>query len=353
MPDFSIVIPSCCRPDLLRRCLASVQTHAPRGTEVVVVDDGSPGQAASHVAAEFCTRIVRRQRASGFCAAATAGVRAARGTVVEVLNDDTEVTARWADAALAHFDDASVGAVAPLVLFPACAGQQTPCVDSAGDAYDAGGFAWKIGHGRRLTPDLLRPRAVFGASASSAFYRRELLLRAGAFPIEFGAYFEDVDLSFRLHRAGYRIVFEPESHVYHLGSATHGRPGRRLLEQQSRNEERVFWRNLPPALLARSFPRHLAVLLAKACRRWERGGLAPFVFGRLRLLGEIGEVARHRRWLRSTFPAPAPADWMLDWPRTSEGSPGRGISTAARMPGQRVASLLALPEQRPARRAAA
>ena len=48
--------------------------------------------------------------------AANAGVRTATADVVELLNDDTEVTAGWAEAALAHFDDARVAAVAPLVL---------------------------------------------------------------------------------------------------------------------------------------------------------------------------------------------------------------------------------------------
>src|SRR5205085_2041573 len=87
---------------------------------------------------------------------------------------------------------------------------------------------------------------VFGASASSAFYRRDVLVGVGAFPESFGAYFEDVDLSFRIRRAGWQIRFEPTSLVWHRGSASYGkRPRRRVLERQSLNEERVFWRNLP------------------------------------------------------------------------------------------------------------
>src|SRR5207237_1037429 len=134
-----------------------------------------------------------------------------------------------------------------------------------------GGVAGKRGHGRPPDAALLEPRLVFGASASSAFYRRDALLRVGAFPEDFGAYFEDVDVAFRLQRAGYRAAYEPAARVLHRVSASYGKPRRRLLERQSCNEERVFWRNLPGRALARALPLHAAVLAAKAWRRWREG----------------------------------------------------------------------------------
>jgi GT2 family glycosyltransferase len=297
---FSVVIPSHNRPDLLRACLSSVQRHAPPQTEVIVVDDGSPGGVVSTAAAEFpqvgCLRSPRRR---GFCAAANAGIEAAAAPVVELLNDDAEVEPGWAAAALAHFKDPAVAAVAPLVLRWDGAGEAR-AIDSAGDRYYLGGVAGKRGHGEPIGPAYLRPCRVFGASASSAFYRRDLLRRVGAFPERFGAYFEDVDLSFRLHRAGSEVVFEPASRVRHRVSASYGRPRRRLLQQQSRNEELVFWRNLPGRDLARALPLHLAVLAAKAWRRWGEGNLTPFLAGRLGALAEWREVVRQRRRLHDS-----------------------------------------------------
>jgi GT2 family glycosyltransferase len=305
----SIVIPSHNRPDLLRACLASVIRFAPVGTEVLVVDDASAGGSVSAAAAEFAGVCVRRlPRRVGFCAAANAGTAAATGPIIELLNDDTEVTAGWADAALACFADPAVGAVAPLVLrWPDGAR-----VDSAGDRYYLGGVAAKRGHGAALADMDLRRGPVFGASASSAFYRRTGLLQVGGFPETFGAYFEDVDLAFRLQRAGYRAVFEPAARVLHRVSASYGRPRRRLLEQQSCNEERVFWRNLPGRALVRALPCHLAVLAAKAWRRWQEGALTPFLCGRLRLLAEIPALLRHRRALRRLGPAADVARWQVE-----------------------------------------
>lgn len=308
VPRLSVVIPSHRRADLLAGCLRSVTRWAPVAAEIIVVDDASPNAAVSAVAARFpAVRCVRCPRRAGFCAAANHGIAAARGVVVELLNDDTEVAPRWANAALAHFADSAVAAVAPLVLVgPA------PRIDSAGDRYYRGGIAGKRGHGEPLSAAYLQAGPVFGASASSAFYRRDVLLRVGAFPEEFGAYFEDIDLAFRIRRAGFTVIYEPRARVFHHVSASYGRPRRRLLEQQSLNEERVFWRNLPRRDLIRAFPSHLAVLAAKAERRWREGGLAPFLLGRLRLFGELPRLWEHRRRLRRLGPEADLAAWGVE-----------------------------------------
>jgi GT2 family glycosyltransferase len=311
--ELAIVIPSHNRADLLRLCLASLTRFAPPGTEVIVVDDGSRAAVVSRAASEFPgVKVVRRSRAGGFCVAANAGIAVATSPIVELLNDDAEVTANWADAALAWFADECVAAVAPLVLQndPArLARGLPPLIDSAGDEYDRGGFAVKRGHGLECrkgegekgrrgeqggncslpphpfspSPFLFVAGPVWGASACAAFYRRDALVRAGGFPEHFGAYFEDVDLSFRLRRLGFEIVYEPGAVVWHRVSGSYGRtPSRRTLERQSCNEERVFWRNVRGRELVRCLPRHAAVLTGKALRRWQEGTLLPWLLGRLR-----------------------------------------------------------------------
>jgi GT2 family glycosyltransferase len=309
----SIVIPTHHRTDLLRACLQAVTRHAPAESEIIVVDDASPGGSASRMAASFagvCTLRLERQR--GFAVAANTGIRASRGDFIEMLNDDTEVQPGWADAALPWFDDPAVGAVAPLVL----AWPDGAVIDSAGDRYYLGGVAGKRGHGTFLpSPSgrgvggegFLTPCHVFGTSAAAGFYRRSALDRVGLFPEEFGSYFEDVDLAFRLNRGGFSTMYEPASRVLHHISASYGRAGRKLLERQSCNEERVFWRNLPASLMWRALPKHVAVLVGKMLRRWQEGALTPWLFGRLRVLWEWREIMRQRGDLPKGI-----TDWQLD-----------------------------------------
>lgn len=303
-PALSVVIPSHKRADLLRLCLASVLRFAPPDTEVIVVDDGSRDSIVSRAGAEFGgVKVIRRAKAGGFCVAANAGIAAATAPVVELLNDDAEATAGWADAALRWFADPRVVAVAPLVLQndPERTNRGLPAlIDTAGDEYDMGGFARKRGHGQDsgvgfqeseegrtfcLNPEsrLLNPGRVWGASAAAAFYRREALIQAGGFPEHFKAYFEDVDLSFRLRRLGGEVVYDPASVVWHRVSSSYGkRPSRRTLEQQSCNEERVFWRNVRGLARVRWLPRHAAVLGGKAVKRFQEGTLLPWLLGRVR-----------------------------------------------------------------------
>jgi len=282
-PRLSIVIPSFNRPDLLRQCLESVAAFSPPHTQIVVVDDGSRDRAISRAAFGWTgVETIRLEQSQGFAIAANRGISVARGEIIELLNDDTQVTSGWADAALRWFEDSKVAAVAPLVLKGPRSGY--PIIDSAGDEYDEGGFASKRGHGQPLTNRFRSPCQVFGASASSAFYRADVLRSVGGFPADFGAYFEDVDLSWRIRRAGFRTMYEPQSVVWHRVGSSY-RKRRSLIETQSRNEERVFWRNVPNVW--RAFPRHLAVLCGKAIRRSREGTLIPWIIGRARAFVEL------------------------------------------------------------------
>lgn len=291
----SVVIPSYYGGQRLESCLASVVRHAPPGTEILVVDDGSPGEVVQQACRAWpALQVVRLPRRGGFCRAANVGLKAANGLVVQLLNDDTEVSAGWVEAALRHFERPKVAAVAPLVLLRterATSGAE-PRIDSAGDDYDPGGYAWKRGHGRRWSPRLpacLRQSGpVTSASGCAAFYRREAVLAVGGFAESFQAYFEDVDLALRLRRQGGEILYEPASVVWHVGSASYAQlQPRRLLEQQSCNEERLFWRHWKDYGGPRLLPRHLGILLAKACRRCAEGRLLPWLFGRLRAWSEL------------------------------------------------------------------
>jgi GT2 family glycosyltransferase len=277
--------------------LQTVTAHAPPNTEIIVVDDASKNGIISQTAQLFPgVSILQLPKRSGFCIGVNRGIEAARAPIVELLNDDTEVEPGWAEHALACFEEPQVVAVAPLVLMlPACEAinlsrpraEVEIFIDSAGDSYHPGGFARKRGHGQLLSDFPLQREHVFGASASSAFYRRDWLLRVGALPESFGSYFEDVDLSFRLRRAGGEIVFEPKSRVWHRVSASFGKTNRRLLEQQSRNEELVFWRNTRVSDYWKALPLHAAVLLGKGLKRWQEGTMLPFLLGRMRAVAAL------------------------------------------------------------------
>lgn len=289
--NLSVIIPSYNRRELLRRCLVTVMRHLPPDAEVIVVDDGSIDGTASMVRQNWPAIRLIRQANQGFCRAANAGLEASRGRIVELLNNDTEVTSGWADPALEAFADPTVGSVAPLV-------RKLPFrnrIDSAGDNYYWFGMAKKRGEGRPFSPPYDRPAEVFGASASSAFYRREALLKAGGFPEHFGAYLDDIDLGFRLRLAGYRCMFVPDSVVYHWVSRSYPVRSRNLQRQVALNSERVFWANLTTKQLLMHAAPHLVYVLAQLAYKTVRGDFGPWFAGKCAAVAELPSMVHYRR----------------------------------------------------------
>ena len=294
-PACSVVIPSYNGRRLLEVCLASIERCRPVGIEieVIVADDASTDDTSAWIEAVHPrVRLVRLEANRGFVGAANAGIAAATGDVVQLLNNDTEVCPGWIEAGLAPFADPRVGSVAPLVRVRSDPSR----VDSAGDSYAFIGWPCKRGHGQKAVDwaghasDL-----VFGASGSSAFYRASALSKVGAYDPAFGSYYEDVDLAFRLRWAGYSCVYTPACQILHEVSASydHGKPA--LQRRMARNAEILFWSNLPLGwLLVAAIP-HTAFTVAQGVWRITRGRGIPFWLGKLDALKELPRFRTRRR----------------------------------------------------------
>jgi GT2 family glycosyltransferase len=279
-PVVSVIIPSRFRVDLLILCVRSVIQHASVRIEIIVIDDGSESGLISKAMEPFPeVKCFRNEIPQGFAKAVQKGIEAASGEVVHLLNDDTRVEVGWLDRPLACFADFRVGAVSPLVLIDD--GRPCPSIDSAGDGYSLAGRAFKRFH-RQPMPESMSGCWVFGASGSSAFYRKSALEAVGGFPIEFGAYFEDVEVSWRLQRAGWRIWFAPESVVWHKVTSSYSSiMSYELMKKIAENQELVFLTNMPTSYYIVTLPLHSFYLLGRFIRALYFNRSASFVAGLL------------------------------------------------------------------------
>ena len=222
--DLAVVIPSHSQVASLETCLKSLRESGGNPARIIVVDDGSVDAAVSRCAGAFAgVCVLRNEQPIGFARAANLGMKCADSPVIQLLNDDARVTEGWADKALVAFRDPRVGAVAPLVMVD---GGSSGKLDSAGDRFTLAGIVGKRGHGRPSRGTESRTgRWVLGASDSSAFYRRAAWEEVDFLDASFGASFEDVDLSLRPERAGWRVWPEPWRHgLTQLSSSDCRRP---------------------------------------------------------------------------------------------------------------------------------
>lgn len=294
LPSLTIVIPNYNGRHHLERCLPAVRANAPSGTQVIVVDDGSTDDSTAWLATAYpWVTVIALTQNHGFCGAVNAGLRHANGDVIELLNNDTEVQPGWAEAALRHFRDPAIGSVAPLVLWMT----DQERIDSAGQDYHACGWARNRGYGKTLSDEYLHARHVFGATGSSGFYRRELMRNTGGLWPIYGAYFEDTDLAFQYRWAGYECVYEPQSRVLHEGTATYGKQPEKLARLLARNEEIVFWTNLPARTLTWATVLHAAFQAIRLVRQLAKGNGRAFLGGKWQALMAWRAIARRRGFL--------------------------------------------------------
>jgi hypothetical protein len=215
-PRASVIIPTWNGCTLLRAVLGSLREQTYRDFETVVVDNGSTDGTAAMLRADFPDTVVVSFPANrGFAVAVNAGVRAARGRYVALLNNDAEAEPGWLGALVAALDARpDVGSVASKMLTVRDPG----IVDSVGAAM--GLFAYDIGRGERDGPRFAAGREILCPCAGAAAYRRELFETVGLFDEAFFAWFEDVELGIRAQLAGFKCWYEPSARVRHHAHAT-------------------------------------------------------------------------------------------------------------------------------------
>jgi GT2 family glycosyltransferase len=287
--------------DAFFAALSSLKSQAGVDASIVVVDNASQAAERDRLAAEFgSARVVTFSRNLGFAGAANEGIARTRSPFVLLLNNDAALAPDYIArlAARLTFDD-RLAAVQGLVLTGD--GRE---VDTAGLDWNRRGEAVPVLAG---TSPGQAPKDVFevsGVSATATLYRRAALQSVAphgeVFDRSFFAYYEDVDLSLRLSRAGWRFACDPAARCRHEGSRTGRRmPARRAL-WTARNRWRTLFRNFDSRLLARNLFPLLRADLAHVRRLGWRGMLLPvLVWPRLPMLAWR---AREERSLLSEWP---------------------------------------------------
>jgi GT2 family glycosyltransferase len=259
----SIVIVTWNGRALLERCLPSVVAHS-GDAEVVVVDNGSDDGTVAWLAAAYPqVQVIVLPENRGFCGGNNAGAEAASGDVLVFLNNDVEVTPGWLDPLLAHLD-----------AHPACAAVQPKLLrhdvrtqfEYAGAA---GGYLDRLGYpfarGRLFftleddTGQYDAPRRVFWATGAALAVRRTALGGAPPFDERFFMHMEEIDLCWRLQRAGHEVWCMPQSVAYHIGGASLPQGHPRKAYYNFRNNLLLLYRHLPPRLWRRVFPARVAL----------------------------------------------------------------------------------------------
>ena len=166
-----------------------------------------------------------------------------------LLNSDVEVTPGWTEPLLRMMqDDDSIAACQPKLL-SYCEKNKFEYAGAAGGYMDYLGYPFCAGRVfNNIEEDrgqYNEPREVFWASGATLVVRSELFHRFGGLDERFFAHMEEIDLCWRLKNAGYKICYNPESVVYHLGGGTLNKTSSRKTYLNFRNNLLLLHKNLP------------------------------------------------------------------------------------------------------------
>lgn len=225
---------------VLAACLRSLGAlEAPAGGfEVIVVDNGS-ADSTSELTRRILpsARLIRSERNLGFAGGNNLGFREARGEILILLNQDTEVPPDWLLRLLDPFDrDPKIGAVGCKLFYPGGRLLQ-----------HAGGVLYpnaNTGHlacreedrGQWDTP--CERAYVTGAALG---LRRAALAQVGLLdPAFFPVYYEEIELQVRMARAGWKIWYEPAAWLIHHENQVYGAGSPRMVYSYTRNRLRFL-----------------------------------------------------------------------------------------------------------------
>ena len=220
-PQVTIVIPVYGQTLWCLNCLESLAEHRSRYSfEVLVYDDASP---ASHHTAALSTvpwvRYVNRGANKGFIGACNAAAEEARGDYLVFLNSDTRVCEGWLDELIGTFDLQPKAGLVGSKLF-----------NGDGSLQEAGCIVWRDGsawnYGRNDDPNDARycfARQTAYCSGAAIALRTSVWRELRGFDVEYSpAYYEDVDLAFRVKEMGLEVWYQPLARVIHYEGKTHG-----------------------------------------------------------------------------------------------------------------------------------
>jgi N-acetylglucosaminyl-diphospho-decaprenol L-rhamnosyltransferase len=236
-PTVSAVIVSYNVVDLVLECIASLRTDGVE--QVVVVDNASSdGSVETLRRREPEVEVVALSRNLGYGTAANRGVARTTAPYVAVMNPDVVVEPGSTKALVDALDgDPGLAVVGPRVESPG--GDLYPSVRTFPDLADAAGhaffhFVWPANpfsrRYRMLDWDHAAAADVDWVAGNHFLVRRRAWDEVGGFDESFFMYMEDVDLCWRLRRAGWRTGYEPAARVTHaIGRSTDQTPYRMIL----------------------------------------------------------------------------------------------------------------------------
>ncbi len=286
------------------KCIDSLLSQSDNVPDIVLVDNYSSDNSIKVLESYINKRpesihLIKNSVNSGYSGGNNVGFRYALENnyqYIGTLNPDAVADTNWTTPLINELENDSAIGIATGIL----ARSDKKTLDSTGDFYTTWGIPSPRGRNQPITNAPTEPEFVFGSTGGGFIARSESLRKVGLFDEKFFMYFEDVDLSFRMQLAGYKVRYTPKAVAYHKISASTNKVPGLATTQTFKNLPMLFTKNVPLGLWWKIYPRFIltyTLILGNAVLGG-RGG--PAIKGWLSSWTLLPHMFSERRRIQST-----------------------------------------------------
>ena len=220
-PKISIILLNMNQPALTVDCIKSLQRCTYPDVEIIVVDQASKDNSVELIGKQFPdVKLIVNKINNGFTGGNNTGMRDATGDYFLLLNNDTEVEPGFLEPLIEALElDRQAGAASPLIRFF----QNPDKIQYAGgpEKIDLirGRNSWR-GWMSDYPTTYTTVESTTAAHGAAFIIKRKVAEEIGLLDDDFFIYFEELDWSIRIRKAGYKILFVPSSEIFHKESMT-------------------------------------------------------------------------------------------------------------------------------------
>lgn len=267
----TIVIPNYNGMAHLKDCLDSLRIQSFCDFRILIVDNASSDSSIEFIESVYpeC-QLIKLEKNLGFAKAVNVGIRNAisinSSKYIILLNNDIECDKDFVKELMNGFKDPDTGSVASKMMNY----YDRNIIDDTGNFIKLDNLPYPRGQKEVDTGQYDKGEWIFGACAGAAIYKSEIFDKVGYFDEDFISYFEDVDISFRQQRYGYKCYYNPKAVCYHKRGATSLKniPYCRYLIEKNLIALRI--KNYPASIIKKNFFKYIKFVYISFYRdlRW-------------------------------------------------------------------------------------
>ena len=224
-PKVAVIILNWNGKHFLEQFLPSVYNSSYPALEIIVGDNGSIDGSLAFICEYFPTiRIITNDHNYGFAEGYNRVLTQVESEYFVLLNSDVEVTPGWIEPVIRMMETDQSIAVAQSKLRSFYQREKFEYAGAAGGFIDKYGYPFCRG---RIFDTVETDQGqydieteIFWASGAAFFIKKRYWDETGGFDSGFFAHMEEIDLCWRLKNRGYKIMYCPDSVVYHIGAGT-------------------------------------------------------------------------------------------------------------------------------------